>query len=338
MYYPSYDINASSQSPSPLTVHPNAAGSPFDMVGSYMAQSPHPSPKEEVPPPINPYLGHYSVSGSGNDSEMPGSFSQYPDFPDVDTGFPGQMQLNATHLHRGMAVTTATSQAPILAQPHPSQLRGQTGPRAGGVDNIHGTGMMPHGLPGPDAFAPRISVSPARRQPQRKPKSQQRRGPRGGSRQQGQASRADAQLVEQNQVDDTDCIPLTLSDKAPPEDKFLFDLRQKYICEKGKGMWDDIASEYAAKYQPMEKAALQMKISRAVAKYGEWPEREVSLETKPAQPSPSHSSTNLTPFGFLAQRSPGRFQDGRREPVRAPPGADEEARRCQGLGVETAAP
>lgn len=278
MYYPSYDISASSQSPSPLTVPPHAPEPPFDMVAPFMGQSPHPSPKEEVPPPIHPYLGHYTVSGTCNESEVPNSFSPYPDFNEVDPGFMARgqqhMQLG-DQLHRQMVVTSA-GQAPILTQPHHSQLRTQTTPRASGMEDLRDPGIMAQGLPGPDGYHTRISVSPVRRQPQRKQKAQQRRTPRASSRQQGQAQRPDAQQTDQNQPDDAECLPLKLSDNAPPEDKFLFELRQKFICEKGKGMWDDIAASYAAKYQVMEKAALQMKISRAVAKYGEWPDKEVS--------------------------------------------------------------
>lgn len=277
MYYPSYDINASSQSPSPLTVHPHAAEAHFDLA-PYMGQSPHPSPKDEVPPPINQYLGHYTVSGNCNESGVANSFSEYPDFNDVDSGYlaraPGQMQVSAAQLHRHMVVTSA-AQAPTLTQPHPSQLR----PQAGGIEDLRDPGMLAHGLPGPGGFQSRISDSPGRRQPQRKQKLPQRRAPRNSRQQQNQAQMADAaQQADQTPPDEGECEPLKLNDKAPVEDRFLFELRQKYIGEKGKGMWEDISAEYAAKYQPMEKAALQMKISRAVAKYGEWPPTEVSLE------------------------------------------------------------
>jgi len=218
-----------------------------------------------------------------NESDVSGSFSPYPDFNDVDPEFlargPSQMQMNTSQQHPHMVVTSAGAQAPVLAQPHPSHLRAQTALRPGGIEDLRDMGMMTHGLPGPDSFPPRASVSPGRRQPQRKQKTQQRRTPRAASRQQNQAQRADVQSADQNQEEEADCLPLKLNDVAPAEDKFLFELRQKYICEKGKGMWDDIAVEYAARYQPMEKAALQMKISRAVAKYGEWPEKEVSSET-----------------------------------------------------------
>jgi hypothetical protein len=70
---------------------------------------------------------------------------------------------------------------------------------------------------------------------------------------------------------------LELDERAEPDDRFLFELRRKYRNQKGKGMWDDIQRDYGARYKPMKKEALQMKISRAVAKWGKWPDEEASL-------------------------------------------------------------
>ncbi|KAJ4307332.1 hypothetical protein N0V88_000715 [Collariella sp. IMI 366227] len=68
---------------------------------------------------------------------------------------------------------------------------------------------------------------------------------------------------------------LTLRSDAPADDRYLFQLRNKYLSEKGKGMWEEMKAEYSKKHLGnWEKAALQMKVSRAVAKYGEWPDRE----------------------------------------------------------------
>jgi hypothetical protein len=78
--------------------------------------------------------------------------------------------------------------------------------------------------------------------------------------------------------DDEDREELTLRDDAPEDDKYLFELRKEFIAEKGKGMWEEMKAKYSEKHQGnWEKAALQMKVSRAVAKFGVWPKREVSL-------------------------------------------------------------
>ena len=77
--------------------------------------------------------------------------------------------------------------------------------------------------------------------------------------------------------DDEDREELTLRDDAPEDDKYLFQLRKEFISEKGKGMWEEMKAKYSEKHQgSWEKAALQMKVSRAVAKFGVWPKREVS--------------------------------------------------------------
>ena len=77
---------------------------------------------------------------------------------------------------------------------------------------------------------------------------------------------------------------LTLSDNTPDDDKFLFDLRVD--CDrrnlKGKGMWDEIQKRYQeAKGGQYDKARLQMRVTRLVAKHGIWPDSEVSGSPSP---------------------------------------------------------
>ncbi|KAL1854897.1 hypothetical protein VTK73DRAFT_8651 [Phialemonium thermophilum] len=286
MYY-SYDINASSQSSSPLTLHPQAAENAFEMT-SFQGQchSPndtqHPSPKDEVPPPIGqPYLGSYRVSGTGNETND--SFGDYSNFTGLESSYLTRDQapdpVSGPQLHVPID-GTAVPQAPVLSQPHPEQYR---------QSQTVGLGDYPDGLAHHRAHVhgnsqPGVSSSPGRRrqpgqsqeQP-RKLKQPRRRIPRSGtSRVQTAKPETVIQVNETMPVDAEQHPPLTLRSNAPAEDRFLFDLRQKYNGEKGKGMWEDIAAEYAKKYPPMEKAALQMKISRAVAKYGEWPEQETN--------------------------------------------------------------
>jgi hypothetical protein len=47
---------------------------------------------------------------------------------------------------------------------------------------------------------------------------------------------------------------------------------------KGKGMWEEIARMFEETYgQRHEKATLQMRLTRTVAKHVIWPEKEVSI-------------------------------------------------------------
>ncbi|EEY21268.1 conserved hypothetical protein [Verticillium alfalfae VaMs.102] len=65
----------------------------------------------------------------------------------------------------------------------------------------------------------------------------------------------------------------------PDTDKFLFELRAKYSDNKGKGMWDPITREYNERFKTQfDRAALQMKVSRAKSKWIQWHEKDVSLQ------------------------------------------------------------
>lgn len=271
MYYSSYDVNASSQGSSPMTVHPAVTESGhFDM--SYMnAHSPptsnHPSsPKSDVPPPIDPYLGHFTVSGTNGDE-----VTHHHTFQDYHAAFnvevaPPQAYLSQQpqhHMHHRMP--SNGGHPPVLAQPHPSHFRQSTTPRIGGIEDLRDPSVLLGGYPSHPSLSPgrrpqsRKKPTPARK-PVRTPKSTPQIGSDG-----------------QNGLDDGDKEELTLRDDAPEDDKYLFQLRKEFISEKGKGMWEEMKAKYSEKHQGnWEKAALQMKVSRAVAKFGVWPKKEVS--------------------------------------------------------------
>jgi hypothetical protein len=72
--------------------------------------------------------------------------------------------------------------------------------------------------------------------------------------------------------------PLQFKDGMPDTDRFLFELRRKYDNDKGKGMWDPITREYNERFNTQfDRAALQMRISRAKSKYVQWGEKDVGL-------------------------------------------------------------
>ncbi|KAK4229691.1 hypothetical protein QBC38DRAFT_507972 [Podospora fimiseda] len=268
MYYSGYEVNTSSQGSSPMTVHPAVTESGhFDM--SYMAAhspptSHHPSsPKSDVPPPIDPYLGHFTVSGTNGEEVTHHSFQDYHTF-NVEVA-PPQAYLGQHpphHMHHRMP--SNGGHPPVLAQPHPSHFRANTTPRIGGIEDLRDPSVLLGGYPSHPALSPgrrpqqRKKPTPARK-PARTPKSTPQIGSEG-----------------QNALDDGDKEELTLRDDAPEDDKYLFQLRKEFISEKGKGMWEEMKAKYSEKHQGnWEKAALQMKVSRAVAKFGVWPKQEI---------------------------------------------------------------
>ncbi|KAI1267784.1 hypothetical protein F5Y18DRAFT_424920 [Xylariaceae sp. FL1019] len=67
---------------------------------------------------------------------------------------------------------------------------------------------------------------------------------------------------------------IVLDDNAPEETKFLLKLKCQYLNKKGKGMWIDIAEEYARYYPKKQKENLQMQLTRGILQYAVWPEHE----------------------------------------------------------------
>ncbi|KAK3984382.1 hypothetical protein QBC44DRAFT_252984 [Cladorrhinum sp. PSN332] len=268
MYYAAYEVNTSSQGSSPMTVHPAVTESGhFDM--SYMAAhspptSHHPSsPKSDVPPPIDPYLGHFTVSGTNGDEVTHHGFQEYHAF-NVEVAPPQAYlgQQPPPHMHHRMP--SNGGHPPVLAQPHPSHFRQNTTPRIGGIEDLRDPSVLLGGYPS------HPSLSPGRRPQQRKKPAPARKPAR--------TPKSTPQIGSDGQtgLDDGDKEELTLRDDAPEDDKYLFQLRKEFISEKGKGMWEEMKAKYSEKHQGnWEKAALQMKVSRAVAKFGVWPKKEI---------------------------------------------------------------
>ncbi|AEO70188.1 uncharacterized protein THITE_2121267 [Thermothielavioides terrestris NRRL 8126] len=271
LYFENYAVSSSSQGSSPMTVNPAATeGGPFDMT-PYMAHSPpvshHPSsPKSEIPPPIDPYLGHFAVSGT-NDGEV--THQPLPEYHTygVEVAAPGaylgqsHVPVGTPHMHHRMPSNGA---APVLSQPHPSHYRPPPS-QVGAIEDLRDPSMLlgayqAHGALSPGRRPqPRKKPSPARK-PSRTPKATPHLG-------------SDVNGPFKHEDEDEE---LTLNDDAPEDDKYLFQLRKQYLSEKGKGMWEEMKAKYSEKHQGnWEKAALQMKVSRAVAKYGVWPEKEI---------------------------------------------------------------
>jgi hypothetical protein len=281
MFY-GYEMSSNAQSPSQMTVDP-AATEAFGVPG-YLAHSPPvshhtSSPKNEIPPPIDPYLGHFTVSGPNEGEVTHHSLHDYHPYG-IEAAQPGaylnqqqHVPVGTPHMHHRMPSNGAP---PVLSHPHPSHYRPHS-THVGGIEDLRDPAMLmgpypPHGAPSPGRRSqPRKKPSPSRKQ-SRTPRTTPYVGSDAGG---------------QFKLEDDDLEELTLRDDAPEDDKYLFQLRKEYISEKGKGMWEEIKARYSEKHQGnWEKAALQMKISRAVARYGVWPDKEVRKLIAPVLFSP----------------------------------------------------
>lgn len=103
---------------------------------------------------------------------------------------------------------------------------------------------------------------------------------RGGSTRSKPLARSSTPAVQETPAADTTAPnePLQFKDGMPEADRFLFDLRRKYDNNKGKGMWGPITTEYNKRFgTDFDRAALQMRISRAKSKYVQWGEKDVSV-------------------------------------------------------------
>ncbi|KAK4129387.1 hypothetical protein N657DRAFT_640002 [Parathielavia appendiculata] len=272
--YGGYDVH-SSQSPSPMTVNPAATeAGPYSMP-PYMAQSSPgshhpPSPSLELPPPpIDPYLGHFTVSGATDGEVTHQSLPEYHPYG-VQVATPGsyldQQQQHGPpgtpHMQQRMPPNGA---APVLSQPHPSHFKPHVTPQAGAIEDLRDPGLLLGHFPAHGA------LSPGRRPPPRKKPSSSRKPSRTPRPTPHMGSDVNGQLRAEDDGEE-----LTLRDDAPEDDKYLFQLRKEFLSEKGKGMWEEMKAKYSEKHQGnWEKAALQMKVSRAVARYGVWPEKEI---------------------------------------------------------------
>ena len=258
-----------------MTVNPAATeGGHFD-VNPYANH--HPStPKSEVPPLVDPYLGSFAVSG-GNDNDVHHPMPDYPYHVDVVPNgvFLGQQPLPHPIQHQRMP---SDGQAPAIPQTHPPQFRPHSAPQAGTIEDLRASQFL-------GAYPSQAEVSPGRKtQPRKKPAASKKASrtakstPRNGSPGQSPDSNQDEPEEE-----------LELDPEAPEEEKYLFQLRKECLSERGKGMWEEMKARYSERFQGnFEKACLQMKVSRAVARYGIWPKKEVCSDLlTPGVPSTS---------------------------------------------------
>lgn len=208
---------------------------------------------------------------------MPHHFPEYPPFSGVDvdpsSGYMYRAQqphlnIHETEMHHRLA---SNGQAPLFTHRNPSPYRPQTTPRIAGFDELRSD--PPMFLPPYPAHTPIIAPSKRKRQEKNKISKPGKSSSR-TSKESPRPGYTDGPAAYQEGEGDKE--ELTLHEDAPEDDKFLFQLRKEHISEKGKGMWEEMKAKYSERHQGnWEKAALQMKVSRAVAKFGVWPEQEI---------------------------------------------------------------
>ncbi|KAK7983905.1 hypothetical protein PG990_012616 [Apiospora arundinis] len=73
---------------------------------------------------------------------------------------------------------------------------------------------------------------------------------------------------------------ITLNEEAKQEDRDLIGLVYKHGDQLGTSMWECVAKDFSEDHAELDRAALQMRVQRAVHRYAVWPESEKELLRK----------------------------------------------------------
>ncbi|RYP09500.1 hypothetical protein DL764_001279 [Monosporascus ibericus] len=265
----------SSQSGSPIALQHTSN----DMLEMHGLEASH-SPEEDQPmvTEANWDWGHYGVSCTEAQGDMSPQLSHHSFFPvnvpssvAPSTMVRPSMTLNPSNI----PLAPAPSQVPLLQQP--SDPRNLTHPMASMGNMHHHFSQLPNQ---PSVLMEFRQIR--KKQPKRaRPSSRRTRGPDRTSNNSGYRDFQNAQeefgADSQSQHSGTQRAPaeqIKLSNEASEPDRYLFDLRNRFLDSKGNGMWENLQAEYTQKYGPKQRAALQMQLSRAIMKYGQWPASE----------------------------------------------------------------
>lgn len=234
----------------------SATPSHFDM--AYIAAD---SATEDIPEPPSPYFGRFGVSGGCNAD--PDDRIQYFGVPN-----PGPSPLFIEQ-HPGEQVQQTQETAIRTPLPQDSSSLPSAGlpvfqqPDSPGVEPAKPSRASPPGAASKEGTS--VSCRPGRvskkaKMRLRHHKSRDYTGP---------------------QVNPEETIQLRPG--IPEEERFLLEQRMKFHDRKGTTMWDAILAEFTKKFNKTpEKAALQMKLTRARQKYVVWSKKDVSpVHSKP---------------------------------------------------------
>lgn len=249
MYWAStFDVSTTtSQSGSPMPTGPQESTEEqahFNM--AYVTGDPG---QDEIPEPPAPYFGHFGVS----ESRIQTDEDFYP-------GIGIHPQMMERHSHPQISVHGPS----MLHSPLP--LHSPQNPH-------HHHTLPPTPALGPDPtqspYAP--PVYPMQANSPKPPRSKVTEG-----KVQKKASKPKArQTARPERLEPTD--QMQFKPEIPEEERYLLELRMKFKDTKGKTMWDQIGDAFAARFgKKPEKAALQMKLTRAKQRWVIWPAKDVS--------------------------------------------------------------
>ncbi|RYP59493.1 hypothetical protein DL769_008498 [Monosporascus sp. CRB-8-3] len=265
----------SSQSGSPMALQ-HTANDMLEMHGLEASRSP-----EDHQPMVteaNWDWGHYGVSCTEAQADMSPQLSHHSLFPvNVPPSVAPSalvrpsMTLNSSNI----PLAPAPPQVPLLQQP--PDARNLAHPMTPMGNMHHHFGQLPNQPPVLMEFREIRRKLPKRA----RPSSRRTRGPGRASNNSGygdfentqQEFGADSQS-QHSRAQRAPAEQIKLSNEASEPDRYLFELRNRFLDSKGNGMWENLQAEYTQKYGPKQRAALQMQLSRAIMKYGQWPPSE----------------------------------------------------------------
>lgn len=230
----------------------SATPSHFDM--AYMAAE---NAAEDIPDPPSPYFGRFGVSGGCNaDQDDRVQYFGMPNpvpSPLFIEQHPGEhvQQSQETAIRTPLqqdAPTLPSANLPVFQPPNSFHL--EPPKPAGG---------SPCGLPSNEGTARASGNRPCRVNKRAKLRARPHKG-------------GDPSLPKPIPEDAIQFRP-----GVPEEEQFLLEQRMRFHNLKGKTMWDAISAEFTKRFNKTpDKAALQMKLTRARQKYILWSKRDVS--------------------------------------------------------------
>lgn len=276
------------QPSSPMPLNPNA--NILEMHGMRNTLS---TPSQAIPvtsDEYHPHWGQYGVSGEEPQDEMSPPLVPSDLFSHIPNVDPSNLMKGYTLPSTNHIALAPAPQVSILG---PAPNSGALAPIAP-IENYH------HPNPFTMTHPPPLFVDVQRSSYKRNPRNANKtRNPpkkrqRGGNRKQSGPSNVGA-YEEQAAITQTspasprpgadgDTPREVLQfryDADHPENHDLLDLKMKHLSVKGRGMWDRIVKDWVKTYGTVERAALQMKLQRFVARQAIWPESEVSLTFPP---------------------------------------------------------
>ncbi|CAJ2500332.1 Uu.00g031850.m01.CDS01 [Anthostomella pinea] len=267
-----YPVHDTSSSTAPMPLQSTTADimemHGLESADSQEAQGTMPDPTAHF------HWGSYGVSSTEPQDDMSPHMAHQSLFPVQQ--LPGVAPSALMHTTSQMPLTAAPSHVPILQQsPDPRDLGSSATP----INSLqHHYGHLGHHVPHVMIdFAPSSYSS-------RKTSKSSRTGRSGRSTKRARApSRAVPNSGAQQDSLGGGTSPgsnrapskrLTLKEGAKEEDRYLLELRCQMNDDKGKGMWDQICTAFSDRFEPKERATLQMSLTRSVLKYAEWPADE----------------------------------------------------------------